>query len=297
MFDYPASLGVVIPAYIDSVEALNRLNLTLESIIKQRFQPAQIVVSDDSTLEYATQVKDLCDSKAGAIIEYVSHSGTRGVSANSNHGLNLLSTDFAHCLHQDDIIRNSDCYERVISVLGRNQNSWVLLGGVASGFRIIPKLREGRLPREINLGINTIGGPSAAIFPNIQSLKFSEKFNMLCDVDFFLKLQDLIGTPALIDSIEIEYTMGSWQLQKRISSSDLLEELTELNSQRKNELSSSLRLVFRYQNRQDVKLRALEVMARVTQLSRWKVLSTLFHSYIKFRYVMRRLVKRKSIYG
>jgi glycosyltransferase involved in cell wall biosynthesis len=50
----PISLGVVIPTYIDSIEALDRLDSTLESIIKQEFQPAQIVVSDDSASEYAS---------------------------------------------------------------------------------------------------------------------------------------------------------------------------------------------------------------------------------------------------
>ena len=146
-------------------------------------------------------------------------------------------------------------------------------------------------PREINLGINTIGGPSAAIFPNNQSLKFSEKFSMLCDVDLFLRLQDLLGEPAVIKSNEIEYQMGSWQLQKKISSSDLFKELVDLNTYRENELLASLLLVFRYRKRLDVKLRALEVMVQVTQLNRWRILSKLFHFYIELRYVIRRIVK------
>jgi glycosyltransferase involved in cell wall biosynthesis len=269
----------------------------LESIIKQEFQPAQIVVSDDSASEYASQVQKLCDSKKSVGIEYVVHIGSNGVSANSNHGMSFLSTDFVHCLHQDDFIRNADCYRRVVSLLKRNRNSWVLLGGIASGTRIIPKLREGKLPREINLGINTIGGPSAAIFPNDQSIKFSDKFSMLCDVDLFLKLQDAIGSPALIESNEIEYQMGGWQLQRRISNSDLLKELIDLNSYRENELRSSLWQVFKYGNRRDVKLRALKVMSQVTQNNRWKVSSKLFSSYVKFRYVIRKILKWKSVHG
>ena len=285
------SIGVVIPTFIESPEALARLNVTLDSILSQEFAPKQIVVSDDSPSKFSNVVQELCISKRGITVEYIKHLGAPGVSANSNHGISYLNTEFIHCLHQDDYLKNSNCYSSVKTILGNQSNSWVLLGGVASSTRIIPALINGRLPLEMNLGINTIGGPSAVIFPSLPEVRFSENFSMLCDVKLFLDLQDILGPPAVLDSVEIVYQMGEWQLQKRISDSEVISELLILNSQRREELRSSLNLVLNQKNRLDVKLRGLIVMSKVSKKLRWKVLVILFRCYVILRFRIRIILK------
>ncbi len=284
------SLGVVIPTFIDSFEALSRLDFALDSVLKQELAPKQIVVSDDSPDFFSGRVKEICESKDSATLIFIRHLGAAGVSANSNNGLKLITTDFVHCLHQDDYIQHIDCYSRAASLLEGGEYSWVLLGGMASGLRITPKLRYGKIPLEVNLGLNSIGGPSAVIFPNIPSIRFSEDFTMLCDVNFFLHLQDTLGKPGMIDSCEIHYQMGEWQLQKRISDKDIHLELIKLNTQRKSELRDSLRLIFKYKDRRDVKLRGLMVMSSVSKKIRWRILAAIYKLYVESRLVVRRIL-------
>ncbi len=113
---------------------------------------------------------------------------------------------------------------------------------------------------------------------------------MLCDVNFFLHLQDTLGKPGMIDSCEIHYQMGEWQLQKRISDKDIHLELIKLNTQRKSELRDSLRLIFKYKDRRDVKLRGLMVMSSVSKKIRWRILAAIYKLYVESRLVVRRIL-------
>jgi glycosyltransferase involved in cell wall biosynthesis len=294
MTETSISLGVVIPTFIDSEEALFRLNSALDSVLTQNYSPRQIVVTDDSADNFSERVFELCESKNATNLEFIRHLGSPGVSTNSNNGLRFINTDFVHCLHQDDYLRNPDCYSSVAIILNEGEYSWVLLGGAAAGSRVIPRLRNGRIPAEINFGINTIGGPSAVIFPKKPDIKFSENLSMLCDIDLFLNLQDWLGEPCVIESSEVEYQMGGWQLQKRISNVQVLSELLELNSMHKGDLGNSLRYVFTYRHRQDVKLRALKVMSELNGKTHWAVIAAVYELSIHARSLIGRFLRMRK---
>lgn len=262
------SIGLVIPIYIKGASDLTNLEATLKSIERQQRLPDQIVITDDSEMLYFKSTDEILSKFHGLSIIYKKNPGPKGISANSNNGISELTTDYVHCLHQDDIIVQTDLYLRISSVLKKGELRWVLLGGKADGHRIIPSLVKGLLPTEALCGLNTIGGPSCVIFPNIPSLRFDPQFNMLCDVAFFFNAQSELGAPILITNPEIHYGMGEWQEQRRITESEVLSEVLKLTYVYSHFLDKSIIRVFGYRKRFEVKMRALRVLQAANGSSR-----------------------------
>lgn len=254
------SIGLVIPIYIRSARDLVNLEITLKSVEKLQRLPDQIVITDDSEISHFQSTMEILSNFHGLGFIYKKNLGTKGISANSNNGISELTTDYVHCLHQDDIIIHEDLYLRILSVLKKRELLWVLLGGTADGHRIIPDLVNGLLPTEALCGLNTIGGPSCVIFPNIPSLRFDTRFNMLCDVAFFFNAQSELGAPILFTNSEIHYGMGEWQEQRRITEKDVLSEALKLTFSYSHFLNNCVFRVFRYRKRFEVKIRALWIL-------------------------------------
>lgn len=262
------SIGLVIPIYIRSDSDLANLEATLKSIERLQCLPDQIVITDDSEMLHFQSTNEILSKFHGMNIIYKKNPGPKGISANSNNGISELTTDYVHCLHQDDIIVQADLYLRILSVLKEGELRWVLLGGEADGHRIIPGLVKGLLPAEALCGLNTIGGPSCVIFPNIPSLRFDPQFNMLCDVAFFFNTQSELGAPILFTNPEIHYGMGEWQEQRRIAESEVLSEALKLTFVHSHFLYESIIRVFGYRKRFEVKMRALRVLQVANRSSR-----------------------------
>jgi glycosyltransferase involved in cell wall biosynthesis len=253
------TLGVVIPIYIRSAVDLVNLENTLTSIERQKSRPLEIIVSDDSDETHLDSTKVVLSNFPGLNILYRRNSGPRGISSNSNNGISYLTTDYVHCLHQDDSIIGDDLYLRVLRIFQVQKLEWALLGGTAESHRIVPRLVKGFLPAEALCGLNTIGGPSCVIFPNNPSLRFNLNYNMLCDVAFFFDAQKQMGAPQIIADSYICYGMGEWQEQRRIEEGEVFGESRELFEEHRGLLKNSVFRVFRYSKRYEVKMRALRL--------------------------------------
>ncbi len=253
------TLGVVIPIYIRGAADLANLENTLKSIESQKSRPMEIVVSDDSDSHQFDSTRHVLSKFPSLNILYKINSHSRGISSNSNNGISYLTTDYVHCLHQDDSIIGDDLYSRILGSFSIQNLEWALLGGTANGNLIIPSLVKGFLPPEALCGINTIGGPSCVIFPNIPALRFNTNFNMLCDVAFFFDAQKQLGAPRIFKDTYIFYGMGEWQEQRRIIEEAVFKECLQIIGENPHLLMNSIIRVFRYSKRYEVKIRALRV--------------------------------------
>jgi glycosyltransferase involved in cell wall biosynthesis len=254
------TLGVVIPIYIRGAADLGNLENALKSIENQKSRPIEIVVSDDSDSHHFESTRQILSKFPSLNILYKINSGSTGISSNSNNGISYLTTDYVHCLHQDDSIIGDDLYSQITGSFNFQNSEWALLGGTANGNLIVPSLFKGFLPPEALCGINTIGGPSCVIFPNIPTLRFNTDFNMLCDVSFFFNAQKQLGAPRIFKDTHIFYGMGEWQEQRRIKEEDIFRESLKIFAENPHLLMNSIIRVFRYSKRYEVKIRALRVM-------------------------------------
>lgn len=277
------TLGVVIPTFVTSLDDVERLELLLLSIFKQTKWPDQIIISDDSDSQFQNLIVKLVRKYFDLPILYIQNQGPKGVSSNSNNGISNLVTDFVHCIHQDDSLINSDCYSKVHLILEENPRGWIILGGTTNSTRIVPKISKGNLPMVLRMGVNSLGGPSSIVFPKIGTEFFDEKFHMLCDIKMFLDLEKSLGRPTLVVTSEIMYGTGPWQLQNRINDLDVFSELINLNSGIKISWVKLVFHLFLLRNRQDIKLRGLEIACVLKGGWYFKIGFEIFRRYCSMR--------------
>jgi len=274
------TFGVIIPTFINSSEDLNRLDAVLHSINFQTQPPDQIIVSDDSNSEFYPLIEKLLRRYPGLNSRLISNSGPKGVSGNSNNGLRNINTDFVHILHQDDCLINNDCYARISQYLEVERGgTWIILSGKTDDSDIRPMLRKGKLPKELILGVNSIGGPSSMVFSRIPSISFDVRFDMLCDVKMFLDLEEILGSPYIFTGAEIHYKMGPWQLQKRISDEKLFSELLILNSEFRSKYLPLIYRIFRMRKGRDIKLRSFYIASELSNRWYWNFAAFLYKIY------------------
>jgi glycosyltransferase involved in cell wall biosynthesis len=275
------SFGVIIPTFINSSEDLNRLDSVLHSINFQTQPPNQVVVSDDSTEEFYSLIEILLRKYPELNARLISNPGPKGVSENSNNGLRNINTDFVHILHQDDCLINNDCYARISQYLaGVRGGTWIILSGKTDESEIRPIIRKGKLPKELVLGVNSLGGPSSMIFSRIPSTTFDTRFDMLCDVKMFLDLEKAFGSPHIFTKPEIHYNMGPWQLQKRISEENLISELLLLNSEIRSNYLPLIYRIFRMKKGRDIKLRSIYIASEISSGWYWKLSLFFYKIYV-----------------
>jgi glycosyltransferase involved in cell wall biosynthesis len=216
-------ISTVIPVYLDSGLPLNIFSKTIASVLNQTQLPRQIVVSDDSSCTRVEQFLASLDVPSEVSIKYVRNPATRGVSSNSNFGAKNAQSELLHFLHADDLLVDPDTYHSCLESFKDTSVKWRLLSGQTNGFTTIPDTNQMNL-----FGINSIGGPSSIMIRNSCFTGFDDNLSMLMDIEFVDRTLRIIGEPTVAENVSIEYGVGSWQIQRTVSSRKISDELIYL---------------------------------------------------------------------
>jgi hypothetical protein len=214
------TLGTVIPVYIKNSSDWSQLRRALNSIRIQTQLPDAVLITDDSDSRNYSTLIELVREFSDLPISVVRNLTNRGISENSNNGLNLIKAKFVHVLHQDDWLGSENTYERAKHILSKNPEKFILLGSSGSGGVSTPKFEITAL-----VGNNQFGGPSGVIFPSNLGVSFDPRLEMLCDVDFVYRLVLISGTPMILQGNQIRYGISDDQAQRHISRASISEEI------------------------------------------------------------------------
>lgn len=214
------TLGTVIPVYIKNSSDWSQLRRALNSLRIQTQIPDTVLITDDSDSRNYSTLMELVSEFSELPISVVRNLTNRGISENSNNGLNLIEAEFIHVLHQDDWLGSKNTYERAKEILSKNPGKFILLGSSGSDGASTPKFEITAL-----VGNNQFGGPSGVIFPSNLEVLFDPKLKMLCDVDFVYRLVLISGAPIILQGNQIQYGISDDQAQRRISRTSISEEI------------------------------------------------------------------------
>ena len=214
------NLGTVIPVYIKNSSDWNQLRRALNSLRIQTQKPDTVLITDDSDSRNHSALMEVVIEFSDLPILVVRNLTNRGISENSNNGINLIKAKFIHILHQDDWLGSEKTYERAIEILSKNPEKFILLGSSGAGGVSIPKFEITAL-----VGNNQMGGPSGVIFPSSFEVLFDQKLKMLCDVDFVYRLVLLSGVPVILQGSQIRYGVSDDQAQRHIPRAAISEEI------------------------------------------------------------------------
>jgi glycosyltransferase involved in cell wall biosynthesis len=217
-FEY--RLGTVIPVFIKKPADWDQLRRALTSLKNQTVLPEIVLLSDDSVDENCETFTQIAAEFEELNIHAIRNSGERGISHNSNNGIRHVETSFIHVLHQDDWLIDFDAYRMLCKTLNKNPQQYVFLGSRKSQVIHRPVFDLTAL-----VGNNQVGSPSGVIFPSSVGIFFDPELHMLCDVDFYYRLNLLLGEPLVLKGAIIENGISDDQAQLSIAYEDFVKEL------------------------------------------------------------------------
>lgn len=185
-------VSVCIPAYNQT----EYLKTSIESLLRQRFEDYEVVVTDDSESELVEQL--LAQYDFGSRLRYQRNFPRLGSPRNWNAAVLNARGEYIKILHHDDWFPDDGALEDFVGLLDRNENA-ALAFSAASVFRADRTfLRTHRakpdelealigLPETLYFG-NVIGAPSATIYRRGTGIEYDERLKWLVDIDFYIRV-------------------------------------------------------------------------------------------------------------
>lgn len=212
-------ISVIIPCY--EMRGLGKMYLkqNLDMLAKQTFKDFEVIVSDNSTCFYASDIENLC--KQYPFVRYFKYS-VKGISANTNYAIKQAKGELIKFIFQDDYLYNEHA---LAGISGAFKGHWLV---TACEHDLDGKLIRPFYPtfhKDIHLGNNTISSPSVLTIKNDNPLLFDENLTMLLDVDMYKRLYDKFGEPTILNEINVVNTVGSHQISRNMNSEAFEQEL------------------------------------------------------------------------
>ena len=216
------NLSTIIPVYIENPYQLELLNRTLDSISQQSFHPIEVIVSDNSAGGiWAQKVKEMAQSKT-INVKYFANLNLFGPANNTNYAAGIAKAELIHILHQDDFVLNKKLYEEVSEVFSQEKNIWLIAQG-----KVGERVLNSKFDFTTKFGFNELGGPSGLFVLKQNYISFNPKYRMLFDVinyhEYYLKM----GEPYILKGVNIHFHVHEYQLSNKITSKEVLLELSD----------------------------------------------------------------------
>jgi len=177
----------------------------LDSLWNQSFQDFEIVVtdnSDDDTIEV------ICDwYRTG--IKYFKNP-RKGMAQNTNEAIKRSSGELIKILYMDDYMAHDKALEKIVH---RFNGHWLAsacphtITGQEKVNTHIPYYSD-----EVIHGKNTIGSPSVVTIRNEYPLLFDEEMTWLLDCDYYKRMYDLYGSPAILRDVNVTIGLHDGQM-------------------------------------------------------------------------------------
>lgn len=216
-----SSVSICIPTYEMKGSGVSFLEHSFFRFKKQSFKDFEVVISDQSEDD---GVKELCQRWSGDLsIKYISNRDSkRQSSTNANNAIKHANSDVIRILFQDDFLYDENSLEIELVHFFGNQNSWMVSAcchstdGVNVHNPFYPKYHDG-----IHYGNNTISSPSVVTLRKDQFVEFDENLFWLMDVDFYKRMYDKCGLPAICNYITVVNREHKNQVTQTLATEDI----------------------------------------------------------------------------
>jgi len=184
-------VSICIPTY----NQLGYFQSALSSVLAQKFNDYEIIVTDDSSsddiYEYINQIPNR------GCIKYIRNKPSLGSPVNWNKALSMASGKFIKILHHDDQFFDEYSLGWFVEALNSNPSANIVFCSLLS-CDVITGIERTHQPSSIDLlklaedpsilfSGNFVGPPSGIIFRAPSKYPFNEKLKWLVDIDFYIK--------------------------------------------------------------------------------------------------------------
>ena len=207
------------PTYETFGRGCEFLEFQFQILMKQTFKDFEVVISDHSKNE---EIKNLCERYSDKLkIVYIHNPLNRGsLSHNTNNAIKNCSGNIIKILFQDDFLYGEDSLQKIYNSF-TPAIQWVIgscehISDSSNGLfnKVVPRYSD-----EIMSGVNTIGNPSVVAFRNVEdNVLFDEKMTWTVDLDYYKRMHDKNGDPAVINDTIVIIRIWDKQLTNLIPS-------------------------------------------------------------------------------
>jgi glycosyltransferase involved in cell wall biosynthesis len=186
----------------------------LQSIKRQSFTSYEIIVSDHSADD---RIERLCARFPK--LRYLRNPEKRGnASANLNNAIGHAEGSHIKIVFQDDFLSGPNSLRRMVHQLG--ERKWLVHAYWHTDFLGQARLEPTRpwIPddHQLLLLVNSIGAPTAVMFKT-SDLRFDENLSWHLDCEFYFRLLQRFGLPAIIAEPLAVQTLWPGQLTHKIA--------------------------------------------------------------------------------
>jgi len=188
-------ISVAIPCYEMHGWGAEFLNYSLNILESQNYKNFEVVVSDHSLDD---KIKDVCLHHKELDLVYIKNENNRGSSsANINNCIANSSGDLIKVLCQDDYLLDKDALQKTVCLFDCNKG-WLVSSYYHTRNRT--ELISIQLPNPAitTYTNNLIGTHSCLTILNKNPLYFDENLLWYMDCEYYYRLRDKFGMPAII---------------------------------------------------------------------------------------------------
>jgi glycosyltransferase involved in cell wall biosynthesis len=177
----------------------------LDSLWNQSFQDFEIVITDNSDDD---TIKTIYEWYRTGIRYY--RNPIKGMAQNTNEAIRQSRGELIKILYMDDYMAHDDALGKIVKHFA---GQWLVSGctHIKMGERYTHQIHTPSYSQDIQTGNNTIGSPSVLTIKNENPLLFDEEMTWMLDVDYYKRMYDLYGEPAILKDINVVIGLHSGQ--------------------------------------------------------------------------------------
>jgi len=215
------SVSICIPTYEMGGTGLKYLDHSFSKLKEQTINNFEVVISDHSLDD---SIKKLCNSWVDQLnIRYYNFKENRGnSSANLNNSIKLAEGDIIKILFQDDFFYDPNSLKNELNVLLNSNSKWAATScyHTDDGVKFY-RLYHPTYNDNVVYGDNTISSPSVIMLFKDSFLQFDENLIWLMDCDFYRRMYDNYGVPALGNTPTVVNRNHPKQITRLIANQEL----------------------------------------------------------------------------
>lgn len=139
------------------------------------------------------------------------------MAENTNEGIKRAKGDIIKILYLDDCLAHKDALKDMLEAFN---GTWLICG---VDNNVYPYWTD-----DIETGNNKLGSPSALMFKNDSPLLFDEKMSWLLDCDYYKRMYERYGAPAILNGVHVLIGQHEGQVTHLLTDSDKQSEVNYL---------------------------------------------------------------------
>jgi len=216
MSDFSVKVSIAIPAY-NNLESFKR---ALDSILIQKFQDYEVVVTDDSNND---NIKNYLAELNNPKVKYFKNPTALGAPENWNEAIRKSNGEYIKILHHDDWFTHEHSLEKFVKLLDKHPESDfgyaksvdvdIETGKIKTrnAEKYVERLKKNCFELFLT---NRIGAPSVTIFRNGKNLFFDKNLKWVVDMDFYIQCLINNSNLAFANEVLINIGISSTQVTK-----------------------------------------------------------------------------------